>query len=335
MIEKVLILGIRRGGSLIPSSEIQQMIGRCGRSYTESGEATLIVPEKELSLAEEYLHSPPEPISSTMNEVENAAFHCIPAIYQNKITNQETFDRWYKRTLAAVQGKFIYWETVKDYLVEKECLYSNSTGISLTELGKVSYWFYYSPERLWVLKNKLLVLMNEQLQKDEFAFSWLLAYQHRAVGEVNVQEVAEYKSSVAERGLRFDAGETLEGYAYHCLLTRKRPGFLKFEIADMKQDLGRLFGALKRIAENYCPAALKFISVWEISFERRLPYSLGKIALEFAGAPNTVIFELNSFSIHTVGELLEKQHRIEKYGTSSLKNFIHGHELYQKAARKA
>ena len=331
MIDKVLILGIRRGNSLIPSGEIQQMIGRCGRSYTESGKATLIVPEKDLLTANEYITSRPAPISSTMNEVGNVAFHCIPAIYHNKITDRLSFERWYSRTLAALQGKNILWETIRDYLCEKECLEMIPTGIRLTELGKISYYFYYSPERLWSLKNKLAILINEQLLEDEFAFSWVLSYQHRITGEVDVRELAEYKSAVTALGLYFSVGETLEGYVYHCLLTRKKPNWLKFEIADTRQDIGRLFGALKCIAEIYNPSVSKFIEIWEICFVRRLPYPLGKIALEFDGAPNSVIFELNSFGVHTVSELVTKRPRVEKYGSATLKNFIHGHELYQKA----
>lgn len=325
MIDQVYILGIRRGVFLLSSTEIQQMLGRCGRSYTESGIGTIIVPEKDSQTAEEYISSKPEPISSTMDEVENVAFHCIPALFHGKITDEDSFNRWFHRTLASFQGKSVLWGDVVKYLTEKECVERVADAVSLTELGNISFRFFYPPEQLWAWKNKMAVLCGENLLENALAFSWLLAFQSYPIWSVDTEAVGNYKASVNDLGLYFDSGETLEGFAYHCLLTRKKPRWLKFALSELKEDADRLFGALLQIASAYYPMAAKAVKVWEICFKRGLPFELGETALDFPGMPNREIFELNSFGVHKKADLKERFAQIELYGTTMLKHLAHAY----------
>ena len=236
MIDKVIILGVRRANQLIPDHEIGQMVGRCGRSYTESGEATLVVPEKDLGTANEYMFGKPKPIASSMFEVENTAFHCTPAIYYGEIYNQETFEKWYSRTLSFVQGKKISWREVREFLLQVECVKETDDFACLTDMGEISFRFYYPPDRIYWLKDKLRLIVNSGIIKEPEAISWLLAYQHCSIGEAKADELSEYKSAVNSLGLYFHCGELTEGYAYYCMLSRRKPKWLKHKIEELKEE---------------------------------------------------------------------------------------------------
>lgn len=324
MIDKVLILGVRRANQLIPDHEIGQMVGRCGRSYTESGEATLIVPEKDFETANEYMFGKPKPISSSMFEVENAAFHCVPAIHFGEIFNRETFNNWYSRTLSFAQGKKITWETVKEFLLQVECLKEEDEKIVLTELGEISFRFYYPPDRVYWLKDKLLLLMNSGVLKNPTAVSWLLAYQHCSIGDAKAEELAEYKSDANSLGLYFHCGELTEGYAYRCILSNKKPKWLKHKIEELRKDLERLFGALQQIANSQGIAVGESLGVWLQCMKKRLPYELGKLSLEFPEATMGNLIELESLSVHRKNDLERNKYKIEKYSSESLRKYLDG-----------
>lgn len=324
MIDKVLILGIRRANQLIPDHEIGQMVGRCGRSYTESGEATLIVSEKDFETANEYMFGKPKPISSAMFEVENTAFHCIPAIHFGEIFNQETFENWYSRTLSFVQGKKITWETVKEFLLQVECLKEEDKKIVLTELGEISFRFYYPPDRIYWLKDKLQLLVNSGVLKNPAAISWLLAYQHCSIGDAKAEELAEYKSDANSLGLYFHCGELTEGYAYRCILSNRKPKWLKHKIEELRKDLDRLFGALQQIANSQGIAVGESLGVWFQCMKKKLPYELGKLSLEFPEATTENLIELESLSVHRKSDLERNKYKIEKYSSKSLRKYLDG-----------
>ncbi len=328
MIDKVIILGIRRGGEILPSGEIQQMAGRCGRSYTRSGEVALVVPESDSATACEYLRSAPEPTASRLDDAENVAFHCIPEIYHGTVSDEDSYRRWYARTLAHAQGASVPWRDVGGCLAENGCIVAGSGGkVELTALGEASYRFYYTPRRLHMLKNKLLIVRAEKLLEDDYALSWLLASRRHSIHAADTEALSAYAGETTARNLRFMHGELIDGYVFHCLLTRRRPGFLRSIIADTGKDLGRLFGALRHIALHFCPDTADAVETWRICFSRRLPCALGKIAAEFEGASNALISELNHLGVHTAEELKRMRHIIEQHGSASLRNFMHGRGL--------
>ena len=327
MIDKVIILGVRRANQLIPDHEIGQMVGRCGRSYTESGEATLVVPEKDLGTANEYMFGKPKPIASSMFEVENTAFHCTPAIHYGEIYNQETFEKWYSRTLSFVQGKKISWREVREFLLQVECVKGTDDFACLTDLGEISFRFYYPPDRIYWLKDKLRLIVNSGIIKEPEAISWLLAYQHCSIGEAKADELSEYKSAVNSLGLYFHCGELTEGYAYYCMLSRRKPKWLKHKIEELKKDIERLFGALQQIARVEEIPVSNTLEVWLQCVKRKLPYELGELSLEFPDATVAQLFELDSISVHRKSDLIKNKHKVECYCSESLRKYLNGISL--------
>lgn len=321
MIDKVLILGIRRANQLIPDHEINQMIGRCGRSYTESGEATLIVPEKDFEVANRYLQGKPKPITSSFFEEENITFHVLPAIYHKIVYDEATFNAWYSRSLSYLQGKVVKWNDLQNCLRENNCIIENDGRVSLSEFGEISYRYYFTPERITYLKEKMQIIETGRNQKDPFAISWMLSEKHIAIGDVNTQELSDYKSNAGALGLYFYCGELVEGYAYNCILENRKPKWLKFEIINLKKDLPRLLAAAERICEVENINLIKPLSTWKICIERKFPYELAEMCLEFPEATNQQILELNSLGLHIHEDLKTMYHRIDRYGSESLKEY--------------
>lgn len=322
MIDKVIILGIRRANQLIPDHEIGQMVGRCGRSYTSSGEAILLVQEKDLEQANKYMSGKPKPILSSMFELENVCFHCIPEIHHGEIYDEETFNKWYSRSLSYIQKEIIGWNDVKDFLIKTECTGEKEDKLVLTGLGEISYRFYYPPDRVYWLKEKIQLAVNTSILKNPIAISWILGYQHCAIGDADSDELSEFKSELKSLGLYCNCGELIEAYAYYCILSRRRPKWLKHKIEELSKDIERLFAALKQIVDDYSVETDKSLDIWLQCFKMKCPYGIGELSLEFPGASLSLLLELDDLSIHSVGELENNRHRIESYGSESIKRFF-------------
>lgn len=325
MIDKVLILGIRRANQLIPDHEIRQMAGRCGRSYTESGEVTLIVPEKDQVSANEYMFGKSKPIVSTMSDLENLTFHCLPAIHRGEIFDESSFQRWFSRSLACLQGFSVVWDDLKRRLIELGCISMDDGKISLTGLGELSCRFYYPPSRLQLLADKMELVSVQGLIEDSTAISWMLSSQHITIGEANAIELADYRSECSSIGLFFNHGELLEGYSYKCILENRRLKWLKFLMKDISKDVDRLWAAVDGIVELKNLKFGKSLHIWKTCIERKLPYRFGKMALEFDGLANSLLMELESFGVTSRKELRIKKGIVESQGTDQLKNYLHSH----------
>lgn len=324
MIHKLFVLGMRRAGEYIPTLEIQQMVGRCGRSYTESGEATLIVPSVDLDEANKSMFKDPEPIMSSMDEVENTAFHCIPAIYHKKVFDEDSFKRWFSRTLSFTQGKVVNWEEVVRNLEKNGCIVIQGGRVYLSPLGNVSYRFYFTPARISMLRSKLKYVVEMDYKKKEPAFTWLLACKSKKISQDESLDMDNYRIDTWNAGLTFDSGEIVEGFAYHCILHGYRPKWLRFEIDNLKRDFGRLMGALHKIVEIEGYDFKKELEVWQRCIDKKLPYHMGELSLNFDGATLSVLSELNEFGVRCKEDLLLKKDRIEHYGTEELGKYLRG-----------
>ena len=113
----------------------------------------------------------------------------------------------------------------------------------------------------------------------------------------------------------------MEGYAYNCILENRKPKWLKFEIINLKKDLPRLLAAAERICEVENINLIKPLSTWKICIERKFPYELAEMCLEFPEATNQQILELNSLGLHIHEDLKTMYHRIDRYGSESLKEY--------------
>ena len=137
MIDEVVVCGVRRARELVDAGEIKQAIGRAGRSYTKAGKAVVLCPSSDAPYAEKCLNECAPPIKSEMTTVEEVSFHVLPWI--DRVYDEDSFKKWYSRSLASVQGAEVRWSEVAKYLLDTGCI---KEEYELTEFGRISTRMY-------------------------------------------------------------------------------------------------------------------------------------------------------------------------------------------------
>lgn len=316
MINKVIVCGVRRAKELIPIGEIQQSIGRAGRSYNEEGEAIIICPASDLDYAERCLYETTPPVESELKNIENIAFHVLP--WMDRIYDEESFQKWYKRSLAYIQNKEIHWQEVFNYLLEMECINEES---DLTLLGQLSVKSYYSPAKLNLMKSKLLEVNANGYELNPLSISYILANEYIPTANVDAYELSEYKSAISSEGYIFEHGELIHGFAYYCILMNQIPKWVKHIVIPLKEDLSRLFNTLSSLALIEDMKELSDeIKIASIAALKKVPINIAKIINEFKLEKKASAYELNELNIYTKQELKDCEEYFISHASQNLKD---------------
>ena len=291
MIEREYIVGVRRGPERLPAYEIQQMAGRCGRSYTSSGKVSLVVPPEDEAYAERCLFGEPEPICSSL-DAEAACFGVLPHIRRAVSFGKEDFDSWYGRSLAAVQGVPLEWDAVKSLLLEYGAVTEEGEGIArVSPLGELSVRFYYPPRRVFYLHEKMSVVPSLKQPEN---MAWLLSYGSVYAPKEAEDIVEEYRDAC--RLSPYDS-ETNEGACYYALMTGRRPKPLAYALGSLRRDFSRLCACTEAVAGLLGHPEQEVIGVWQTAVVRGLPYALAEIAQSFPSATRPLLAEMEAVSI--------------------------------------
>lgn len=144
----VIVVGIHRGLQEVDELDIIQMAGRAGRyGIDNEGHVYLIIPEGTTWDWQEIFRNP-RPVTSVLKDHQVMAFHTLAEIQNRVITNSLTMLKWYQRSLAYFQGEEFNIDDAKgllDDLEKMEMVINKETHYTLTGLGRVSGWLYYSP----------------------------------------------------------------------------------------------------------------------------------------------------------------------------------------------
>ncbi len=316
MIDKVVICGVRRANTLVPVGEIQQAVGRAGRSYTRPGEAVIVCPGEDAEYAERCLHEEPPPVRSEMSDVQTVAFHVLP--WLDRVFDEDGFRRWFSRSLAFQQGISLSWNDVFAYLLESGCV---TPECEPTPFGRISIRLYHSPERLKIMREKLLEARDADFA-DPVVLSYLLSHEHVALSEVEAWELSDYRSSVAGAGFSFERGELIQGYAYKCVMSGGIvPKWIRHVCASLKDDLGRSFRALEEVAscEGLPKESVDAIRISGVCATRKVGREVAVLIDEFGFENRRFAEELLSLGIHCKDEFRRNLDRVASDGSDALK----------------
>lgn len=316
MIDKVIVCGLRRAKELVPMGEIQQTIGRAGRSYNKSGEAVILCPASDFKYAESCFYEQSPPIISELTDIEKIAFHVLP--WLDMIYDEESFQKWYQRSLSFIQNKEIHWQEVFNYLFEMNCI---DEEYNVTPFGNLSIKSYYSPAKLSIIKNKLLEVNANGEELDALSMSYILSSDYLPMSNVDAYELSEYKSAMASQGYVFENGELIHGFAYYCILINNSPKWIKHITFSLKEDLARLFDTIAALAKleglNDFSDDIKLFS---ISALRKVTKEIAKIINEFNVSKKSSAYELFELGIETKQDLTQLEDKLIEQGSQSLKN---------------
>ena len=321
MIDKVIILGIRRAGELIPDFDIAQMVGRCGRSYVESGEATLIVPSCDEHDAERYLFSKPKPIRSSFDRLDDVSFHFLPELPSDQAIGEDLFCSWFSRSLASMQGINIDWKDLIDYLEENECIVKmKDQKILLSDLGKIVCSHYIRPNHVFRMKSRLETICSPG-QLDPTSVGWILSFEKIYKNLTDDFSFQEFISNTEGRRMYFEDQEEIDAYSWFCLFSGKSPKTIRNEIVNRRKDISRMISCLQEISLVLGLDIHGRLKELEACGSRGIPFEFSKIAAAFPDAGRKIILELDSLSIHSLEDMIENSCEINRYGSDSLKQY--------------
>lgn len=315
MIDEVIVCGVRRARELVEMGEVKQAVGRAGRSYERSGRAVIVCPSSDAEYARRCLEEETPPVKSELTTVGDVAFHVLPWI--DRVYDEESFQRWHSRSLAAVQGCAMSWDDVAKYLLETGCI---DEECNITDFGRISVRMYYPPSRLCEMKSRLLEAEANGNATDPFTLSYIFASEHIQLSSVEAWELSEYKSSVFANGYSFSGGELMHGFAYWCAIVGGiTPKWIRHVVSQIRDDMPRLFGAVEMIAEteglNDLAGQLRVAGIGAM---RKVPTDIAGIIDEFGLRQKSSAFELNGLGITTRDDLRKNEDAVIDNGSESL-----------------
>lgn len=158
MSDHVIIVGARRGRELVPTAELNQMVGRIGRRHDgQSYKADIILKEEDAryeSVFKEEIMG--ESAVSVMSCPDKAVFHILPYVSSGKIKTRDDVSAWSRKTLSFAQGKPPCPDKIIEALVFSGAAFETGGEIRSTRIGSVCASLYIHPWDLSLLKKNLL-----------------------------------------------------------------------------------------------------------------------------------------------------------------------------------
>lgn len=178
MADRVVIVGARRGNSVVPISELKQMMGRAGRkqgSMEAIAEVDVIVEDSDAEYLEEGLADDSGmDVLSVMNALDEVCFHILPEISAGRVRDKATARQWFSRSFRHLQGGELDVQEVFDALLELEAVKKGAGRFTTTMLGEASAMFYFHPADVLSWKMNFDELFDEGMEHDEVAPAWAL-----------------------------------------------------------------------------------------------------------------------------------------------------------------
>lgn len=271
MIDKVVIVGTRRGGVLVPKNEMQQMLGRCGRGC--DGKAVCVSPLMDSAHAYDCLEGNPDPVRSVMDEPLHVSFHVLPEICRLGHMGKAEYEDWFSRTLAFSQGGRFGWGELCDTLLEQGAVVGDEeTGLSPTQTGRISSRLYYPMEDVNKVLGKLQIAKGLGIPFDETTVSWACAIENVAWNGDPPPEYEDYVSETRRNGCWFHYGEGMDAFALFCIFNRMSPKWLRGRIKSHMEGFRRLFSLAYSLAETEGMADfMLLLKRWEPCIGKRIP----------------------------------------------------------------
>lgn len=219
----VVIVGVHRGLNEVDQLDIIQMAGRAGRyGIDDAGFVYLVIPEGSTRTWENVFANP-RPVNSVLNDRNILAFHVLAEIQNRVIRNVGTLVEWYERSLSALQSlkKFdhINASVLIQDLQRMEMLTTDGQSVSITDLGRVSAWLYFSPYDVFAWYKNFSRLFGQKVvarsQEDEATLNSILRLTNETDVEVSDETISWAISEIPSNDLgyvRKDLQEVCEGW---------------------------------------------------------------------------------------------------------------------------
>jgi replicative superfamily II helicase len=289
----VVIVGVNRGLSEVDELDIIQMAGRAGRyGIDPAGTVYLLCPEGS-ERTWEHTFKNPRPVTSVLNSREVMAFHVLAEVENREIKSVRDLLKWYQRSLAGHQSlKPFELEDAQDLfddLRDMEMLETKGDNYmhpSITGLGRVSAWLYFSPYDVYDWYCNFNTYFDPATEQNDLTLAW-------ALGDVTSndwgyvpaelrEQADEYAYQLRAKGVRTGGG-ICSAIAAHLLITgQKGTGTLRALMRQIVYDIRRQSQALGLIDSMY--AKWQQDGLWQI-LPQRIMYGVTMDMVELTRVP--------------------------------------------------
>lgn len=319
MIDRVFICGVRRGPELVSAIDINQMSGRCGRSYniSDRGIVTLYVSNSDRDVAERMFMCDMPEVKSQMMDLDQCSLHIIPNIVCGDVHSKASAEFWFSRSLAYFQGKRLKFDVLFKYLIDNKAIKGSEDDFCCTKLGEICSLFYYGPEQINILYSKLEELVARDLVLDECCLSWCLAYPR--IGEQSWRHLQgeiwdALESGLSSRSLVLEKSEQHRAFCYYCLFNGTAPRDFRHDIMACRSEAGRVFGAMKKLSVLYNFGIEDELLVMETRMRHGVSFDVAKFMLE-SGVKNKIYaLKFMEFGIVDKESLKDRMDYVRGYG---------------------
>lgn len=283
MADRVIVVGVRRGKENLPISEITQMVGRAGRSHdNRSCRADIIVEEDAFDNLKASMESNENMIvRSSLNSVDELAFHILPEICDGGVRNIVDAEKWYSKSLGAFQGKKPKLEKVLNKLMESEAIKETPVGFMATDLGLISSRLYFHPGDVRAWRDNFSTIFRMGLEHDDLAVAWALGSVPctRASGDFDKYwyVVGECKGNMP-LGLEIAEGTSITITLWWSAIGGPAVGKMRNQMLGMRDNFGRIYHALVGIDQNMAHWEMKdFFDDLLVRIRRGIPSTLSDL----------------------------------------------------------
>lgn len=255
-------------------------------------------------------------VDSQLVDESTLGFHLLAEVDSGVITTRDDVEKWFKRSLAFVQGKVdqsVIDKVLRDLLVTKMLLETGGR-LLITDIGRVSAVWYYKPEDVFHWWRSLQDVADNDLWENDYAMTHMVAgapsYNLDYIPKAQVKQVAEYEkeltskiSGVRATALAADIFDYINGKVVP--VTR---------LSAFRYDSSRIFQAVRQIAKA-CDWE-RPEGYWHL-LETRYKNGTSQAIAELTnveGLGVMLVRKLSNFGIKSLAALVAKEnkHKVER-----------------------
>ena len=319
MADRIVIVGTRRGGSIVPAREIVQMAGRCARKPGEHGIADVISDPSDVDLVTEaMIGGKGLEVASQLVNGDSIAFHLVVEIAAGRVRNNEDALRWWSRSFAAKTNKKHDMDGAWNMLVETGMI-TSTTDSEATDLGRLSVDLYFHPSDIHAWKLNFSDIFERGLETNDAAVAWAASHTRCGRNRFHTQdhEVLEMFSDQM-RSLSLDNEGTVGwGLAWWAALGGYRAKGIGIVVGDLKKDVERYISAFKRLDQICGWGKESFFDSLRVRIKKGIPQELTNLC-SISGISKGAAFELSELGVTSSDDISEKWDIISEYGSEQL-----------------
>lgn len=248
----MVIVGVRRGPSLVPVGELRQMAGRAGRVQGGAdARIEVVVSPEDADYAGEALSPGGDPVvGSAMGDEDVMAFHLLPEICAGRVRGGRTAALWHSRGFHAALGLPSPVDGAMGLLRDCGAIEESTGRVVATSLGRVASLMYFHPVDVAAWASNFDEVFRLGAEDDDLAAAWALGSvpSSRRSGDLSGRfwVAGKFKDELPS-GLEPVAGSIVNCVLWWSLVGGPSVGPLRGLSLQLREDRQRVFGALRRL----------------------------------------------------------------------------------------